>query len=178
VALVTQPGLRQAQQALRQPAIFLRDARRPEKLRLSERRFELISADTSSFRKVCRVARLAGNAVKLVLRSIEQYLIMTGDMTRHASRGILVGLAMKSEDERLSCGNLGVVAGGVFNRFNVCLARTMTTLATCAVFRFVRCGFGMNSLEELIALDRMTPHTGILARVLVRLSLSRSFPHN
>jgi len=116
--------------------------------------------------------------VKLVFRSIEQHLIMTGDMTRQASRGILLGLAAKSEDERLGFANFGIVAGGVFDRFDVRLARPMTTLATCAVFRFLRRRFGMNGLQEHIALDRMTSHAGILAGVCVRLFCGWSFPYN
>jgi len=43
VALVTQPGLRQAQQTLCQPAIFFCKTGRPEQLQLSEWRFDFVS---------------------------------------------------------------------------------------------------------------------------------------
>ena len=42
VALVTHLRLRQAQQALRQPAILFGDSRRPEELGLRDRRFNLV----------------------------------------------------------------------------------------------------------------------------------------
>src|SRR5205814_3790919 len=67
---VAQLRLGQSKKTLRQPSILFTDSRRTEKLGLRERRFDLI-LDSGRVGQMRRVAGLASDAMKLVLRLIK-----------------------------------------------------------------------------------------------------------
>ena len=83
------------------------------------------------------MARLALDSVKLVLRSIEQRLVMAGDMTRHAPAGVLFRLSMKPEDQLFRGSSLLVVATRIFDPLNMCLAGSVTAFASGPFSRFL-----------------------------------------
>src|SRR5207248_10769100 len=144
---------------------------------LRETRFHVVSG-ALRVRRMSRVARLACTSMELVLRLVEQALIMTGDVTCHAAGGVLFRLSMEGEDQLFRRGNLLIVARRRFNALDVSLARSVATFATCAILCILWRRLGMDGFRKCIAMDRMTSKTSIDAGVIASLSQCWRLPHN
>jgi hypothetical protein len=177
MAGVTQNGLRLAQHAFIQPSLFFRKPRRPEELCLRYRGFHFVSY-AESFSQMRRMTVLARNAGLLVMRSLEQRLILAGAVALQTASGVLVGFTAKTEDQCSGGRDFGIVSGGCFDRLHVRSSRTMAAFAPCAVCGAGGSSIGVSGLIESLGVNRVTTRACIFTDVVGSLPVDRRFPHD
>src|SRR5262245_24531824 len=116
--------------------------------------------------------------MEFVFRFIKKRLVVAGDVTRQAASGILGRFSVEAKDKFFGGSRFLVVSACILDRLNVSLAGSMTTFASSAIFRILRCRFGMCVLPKHVCMDWMASCAGICASIIVTLSFRRRFPYH
>ena len=124
------------------------------------------------------MALLARNADQLVLRAIEQALVVTCPVTMQTARRVLRRLALEAPYEFFGRFCFLRISGGRHHCVSVRFSWAVAALATCPELRVRGIAAGMNGLLKLRRFVLMTRRAYFDSGVVLGLCVSRCSPCN